>query len=133
MRTRRRREFTTADIVAIVQRATSEDWKVRCERCSAWCKSPKDRRIDHIIPEGMRPLVDLKRKLTPADGQLLCVPCHDEFKTPRDQSDIGEAKRREAAELGIERPGKAKIAHRKRERQPYCPPAGETGMSRRYR
>jgi hypothetical protein len=135
MRTHPRREFTTADIVEIVQRATDKKtWQVHCERCGAWCKSPRDRRIDHIIPEAMRPYADMWRKLTPRDGQLFCIPCHDKFKTPRDMGDIAEAKRREAAELGIERPGKAKIARRKKpERQPYRPPAGEVAMSRRYR
>jgi hypothetical protein len=134
MRTHARREFTTADIVEIVQRATRAGWKVHCERCGAWCKSSKDRRIDHIIPEAMRPYADMTRKLTPRDGQLMCLPCHDKHKTPRDRDGIAEAKRREAAELSVERPGKAKIAHRKREeRQPYRPPAGEPTMSRRYR
>lgn len=104
-----RREFSIADLVAIVTRATDEAGKVKCERCGAWCKSRKDYEIDHILAEGMRPKADLKRKLTPADGQLLCVAvCHPK-KTKRDKGDIAEAKRREGAALSLMRPGKRKL------------------------
>ena len=133
MRPRHRREFTTADVVAIVQRATDVDWKVHCERCGAWCKSPKDRRIDHVIPEAMRPIGDLARKLTPADGQLLCVPCHDEDKTPRDMGDIAEAKRREAAELGVKPPSKKLWVLERKPKPPLAVAPGPPGMMRRYR
>jgi hypothetical protein len=133
MRRRRRREFTTADVVAIVLRATDEAWKVHCERCGTWCKSPKDRQIDHVIPEAMRPLADMARRLRPADGRLLCLACHAE-KTPRDLGDIAEAKRREAYALGVERPGKRKLwVLERKPKPPLAVAPGPVGMARRYR
>lgn len=130
---RRRREFTLDDRIAIRGRATDSSGNVHCEGCGVWLKHKADYQIDHVIPEGMRPLADLERKLTPADGQLLCVAvCHPE-KTEDDKGDIGEAKRREAAHLGVDKPGKTKIPRRrKRERPPYRPPSGQPAMARRY-
>jgi hypothetical protein len=94
--TRRRREFTQADKIAIRGRATDSSGNVHCEGCGVWLKRKTDYQIDHVIPEGMRPLADLKRKLTPADGQLLCVAVCHPAKTKGDKGHIGEAKRREA-------------------------------------
>jgi hypothetical protein len=92
---RRRREFTQDDRIAIKGRATDSSGRVHCEGCGVWLPKRSDYQIDHIIPEGMRPLIDLQRKLTPADGQLLCIAvCHPR-KTGDDKGDIGEAKRRE--------------------------------------
>jgi HNH endonuclease len=125
-----RREFSIADQIAIVRGATDSSYRIHCSSCGVWCKSRKDYQIDHVIPEGMRPAADRRRKLVRADGQVLCLRCHSE-KTPRDVSDIGEAKRREAYAAGLERPGKKKIAHAKRERQPYRPPAGTPALARR--
>lgn len=108
---RARREFTQLDRIAIRGRASDGAGRVFCERCGAWLKRKSDYQIDHVIPEGMRPLADLKRKLTPADGQLLCVAvCHPQ-KTAEDKGDIGEAKRREIKQplLGA---GKTEIARR---------------------
>jgi hypothetical protein len=105
---RARREFSIACQVAIIQRATDSSGRVHCERCGVWCKSRKDYEIDHVLPEGMRPSADLKRKLVAADGRVLCRACHPQ-KTRRDQGDIAEAKRREAAALSVVRPGKRRI------------------------
>jgi hypothetical protein len=93
---RRRREFSQSDRIAIVGRASDGAGRVHCERCGAWCKRRADYQIDHVVPEGMRPDADLARKLTPADGQLLCVAVCHPGKTKADKGDIGEAKRREA-------------------------------------
>ena len=101
-----RREFTVADQKAIVARATDADGKIKCEQCGAWVKSRKDYEIDHVISEGIRPAADKKRKLKPADGQLLCKAICHKAKSARDVGDIGQAKRREARSAGIERPGK---------------------------
>jgi len=130
---RSRREFTIADQVAIVQRATDSSWRIHCERCGVWCKSRKDYAIDHIIAEGMRPEADRKRNLTPADGQLLCVAvCHPP-KTRAEKGDIAEAKRREAAELGIERPGKVKMRRREKlPKEPLRVAAGGSEITRRF-
>jgi hypothetical protein len=106
---RRRREFTISDRIAIVGRATDPQGRIHCERCGAWCRKKADYQIDHVIPEGMRPAAVLKRKLTPADGQLLCVAiCHTR-KTEADKGDIGKAKRLEAARLGVKTPKRRKI------------------------
>jgi hypothetical protein len=108
---RRRREFSQSDKIAILGRATDGSGRVHCERCGAWCKRRADYQIDHILAEGMRPAADLMRKLTPADGQLLCVAVCHPVKTKEDKGDIGEAKRRE-----IKHPlvagGKTEIARR---------------------
>lgn len=102
--TRRRREFTISDRIAIVGRATDAGGRINCERCGQWCRKRADYQIDHVIAEGERPAADFERKLTPADGQLLCVAvCHPR-KTKADKGDIAKAKRREAAELGVRAP-----------------------------
>lgn len=117
-----RREFDVATKIAIVNRASDSSWRIHCERCGLWCKSRRDYQIDHVIPEGMRPLIDKERKLSAADGQLLCLVCHDE-KTDKDKSEIGLAKRQEAYDKGIDKPRKRKWRRwpprvRERERPP---------------
>jgi len=128
-----RREFSISDLVAIVTRATDADGKIKCERCGAWCPKRKDYEVDHILAEGMRPKADLKRKLAPADGQLLCVAvCHPP-KTKRDNEDIHEAKRREQRALLLVRPGKRKAwwRHGKDQKPPLKVAAGPPAMARR--
>lgn len=106
---RKRREFTLADRIAIRGRATDESGRVHCERCGRWCPKKADYQIDHVIAEGKRPAADLARKLTPADGQLLCLAvCHPQ-KTKIDKGDIGKAVRLEAAALGVKPPPRRKI------------------------
>ena len=92
---RKRREFTQADKIFMVGRATDGSGRTHCEKCGIWIKSRKGYEFHHLVPEGMRPAADLKRKLTPADGRLWCLQCHGE-ETPRDVANIAEAKRREA-------------------------------------
>src|SRR6202035_4860550 len=99
MMSRKRREFTLADRIAIVGRATDEAGRIHCERCGAWCRKKADYQIDHIIAEGERP-ADLLRKLTPADGQLLCVAVCHPLKTRADKGAIAKAVRLEAAQIG---------------------------------
>jgi hypothetical protein len=129
-----RREFSVSDRVAIVQRATDEAGLIHCERCGLWCPKRKDYQIDHILAEGMRPKADLKRKLTPADGQVLCVAvCHPP-KTKRDKQGISEAKRREARSFLLVQPGRRKVwwRHGKDQKPPLKVAAGPPGMARRY-
>jgi uncharacterized C2H2 Zn-finger protein len=90
-----RREFPAEVVLEIERRATDETEKVRCERCGVWVKSRQDYQIDHVIAEGIRPAADKGRRLTAADGQLLCALCHPP-KTREDVGDIARAKRREA-------------------------------------
>ena len=131
----KRREFSVADRVSIVQRATDEAGLIHCERCGSWCKRRADYEIDHIIAEGMRPKADKKRKLVAADGQLLCVAvCHPP-KTKRDNEDINEAKRREQRALLLVRPGRRKAwwRHGKDQKPPVKVANGAPGMARRFR
>ena len=127
-----RREFSVDCQVAIIRRATDADGRVHCERCGIWCKRRADFEIDHILSEGLRSAADKKRKLKPADGQLLCrAVCH-KAKTAVDKAVQGEAKRREAASLGVQRPGKAKIARpEKKERKTVKIAPGPPGLARR--
>jgi hypothetical protein len=128
----KRREFSVADRVSIVQRATDEAGLIHCERCGSWCKRRADYEIDHIIAEGMRPKADKKRKLVPADGQLLCLNCHPP-KTKRDNEDINEAKRREQRALLLVRPGRRKAwwRHGKEQKPPLKVAAGPPALMRR--
>ena len=93
-----RRPFPREVQAVIIWRATDADGKVKCERCGAWMKSRAYYEIDHVISEGVRPEADKKRKLTAADGQLLCrAVCHA-AKTEDDKGAIAKAKRLEAGE-----------------------------------
>jgi hypothetical protein len=131
---RSRREFSVAVQLAIIKRATDPSGRILCESCRAWCKTRAHYEIDHIISEGIRPAADRKRKLTPADGQLLCVAVCHKRKTRNDVGDIGQAKRREAAALGIERPGKVEIPHKEKAgKKPLRTAPGPPGMMRRYK
>ena len=127
-----RREFPIAVQLAIVKRATDSSGRVHCEGCGIWLTRRKDYEIDHTISEGIRPAADKKRKLKPADGQLLCVAICHKAKTRTDGEARAEAKRREAAELGLERPGKTKMRRREKpERLPVRVANGVPGLMRR--
>lgn len=97
-----RQEFDRSTIVAIHKRATDKRGVKRCENpaCRAIIKGGACH-VDHILADGLRSEADKKRKLTPADGQLLCLPCHDEKTRKHDVPAIAKAKRREAAHLGV--------------------------------
>ena len=111
----KRREFSIAVQLAIVERARDEGERILCERCGVWVKSRKDWEIDHILAEGMRPYNDKARPLTAADGQLLCVAvCHKE-KTAEDKANISRAKRVRARGLGLYKPGTIKFARLEKE------------------
>ena len=127
-----RREFSVALQIAIQTRARDSSWRIHCEACGKWCAKRAAYQIDHVIPEGMRPLVDLQKKLVAADGQLLCLECHDK-KTDADKASIGLAKRQEAYHLGIEKPGKKKLWRKpQKERAPYRPCVGQLQIARRF-
>lgn len=129
--TRSYRKFSVAACIAIVERA-SAGGRIHCERCGRWCPKRADYQIDHIIPEGIRPAEDLKRALVAADGQLLCLDCHDK-KTDKDKGEIAVAHRRQAYALGLERPGKPKMRSRPKAPRPaYKPAAGKPRIAREY-
>jgi hypothetical protein len=127
-----RREFSIAVALAITHRATDSSGRIHCEKCGIWVKSRRDYEIDHVLSEGMRSAADKKRKLTPADGQLLCLAICHKSKTRVDKGDQAEAKRREAANLGIKPPGKAEIQRPTREpKKPLRTALGPPGLARR--
>lgn len=98
-----RREFTTAQKVEIVHRATDAAGTIRCERCGLALKRGQFE-IDHVIAESLRPEVDKREKLKIAEGQLLgTVCCHDPKTYGEDIPLSAKAKRREAKRLGVHR------------------------------
>jgi hypothetical protein len=129
-----RRKFPLDAQLGIVKRATDGSGRIHCEGCSVWVKSRRDYEIDHIISEGVRPPADKGRRLTAADGQLLCTAVCHPAKTRRDDAAIAQAKRREASSLGLERPGKVKIGRREKrepERLPNRVANGVPALARR--
>lgn len=100
-----RREFTKSVKVEIIRRATPNGTLMPpwCEKCDVMAHKFE---IDHRDPDAMQ--TDKSRRLTAADGWLLCIPCHAE-KTVKDVADIAKAKRREANHLGA-KTAKAPIA-----------------------
>ena len=119
-----RRPFPLAAQRAIIARAAHETGQVHCEQCGILLKSREEWEIDHVIAEAIRPAADKSRRLTAADGQLLCKTCH-RAKTGNDDSDIARAKRREAADFGAGKP------KRERERRPLRVAAGTPQLMRR--
>lgn len=121
-----RRNFSLRCQAAIIVRATVAG-RVSCERCGLWCKSRAAFEIDHVLAEAMRPRLDRRRPLTPADGQLLCLACHDE-KTRGDLGAIARAVRREAKALGAH-----KGDRQRKERPPLTKRvAGKPRIAREY-
>jgi hypothetical protein len=101
----RRREFSkpiAREIMKRCERPTG--WQ--CEACGLIVSSGE---IDHVIAEAL--IVDKTKKLTAAEGQFLCWPCHQgpDGKTPKDKAAIAKAVRVEANRLGTATPPKAKI------------------------
>jgi hypothetical protein len=126
--------FTRAVKVEIRARAT-RNGVVYCENCGLPTKKFE---IDHTIADALS--IDRKRKLTAADGRLLCsgVPssCHSK-KTAADDAAIAKAKRREARHVGVTRPA-GEIKSRgfapsaKPKREPLRVANGLTGIARQY-
>jgi hypothetical protein len=132
-----RREFPKAVKVEIIKRAT-RDGVIYCECCGL---PTKRFNIDHIKPDGME--LDKKRKLTAADGQLLCSgsrgTCHGRKTAEEDIPAIARAKSVEAAHLGARtRPvipiKSAPFAKSERtaKRQPRPKVEGPTAIERRF-
>lgn len=128
----KRREFSMALRIAIVNRASDAQFNIHCELCGVFCKSRQWYQIDHVIPEAERPDADREKALVAADGQLLCLRCHG-AKTRVDKKDIAKIARQTARHLGIEKANKRKIRSRsKAPKEPYKPAAGEPRISRQY-
>lgn len=93
----KRREFdkkTKAEIKKRCKVATGYE----CECCHAIVS---DVEVDHEPAEAL--VVDKSKKLTAADGQGLCKPCH-KLKTAIDKAKIAKAIRVEARYLGAVAP-----------------------------
>lgn len=110
----KRREFTRSVKMEIRQRAT-RNGVVYCESCRLPCKVFH---IDHIKADALE--VDKSRKLTAADGELLCAgsrfTCHGIKTAERDVPAIARAKSIEAKHMGVRKATsfrtKAAPAHR---------------------
>jgi 5-methylcytosine-specific restriction protein A len=85
-----RKEFSKAVKVAATKRAT-RDGVTYCDGCGL---PAKRWHYDHDNPDG------LTGKPTLENCKLLCLPCHAK-KTAEDVAAIAQAKRREAAHLGV--------------------------------
>jgi hypothetical protein len=103
--TPKRRNFTTADKLEMKRRATDAKGRIRCEECGCVCvaKEGLGYEFDHTIAEAL--ILDKSRKLTAADGKLLCCgrpdSCHDRKTAKGDVPAIAKAKRREAKAAGV--------------------------------
>ena len=118
----KRREFSNAVYAEIKKRCERQTgWA--CEICGMIVTSGE---VDHIIAEGL--VVDKSKKLTAADGQFLCWPCHQgpDGKTPKDKGAIAKAVRVEAKHIGAVKP-KGAIAKPPKAEREHKPPMG--GMS----
>ena len=101
-----RREFDKDTKAAMYERAKDASGQIRCEGCGLALKD-KDIEYDHVIAEALRPEADKKRKLTPADGQVLgrdCCHRGEGSKTSDDVKRIAKAKRAEKKHKGITAP-----------------------------
>lgn len=97
----RRREFTRAQKVAMIQRAMDEAGCIRCEGCGLNI-SGKVIEFDHIVAEAL--VLDKRTPLEIDDGRVLGRDCCHRApgaKTAHDLAAIAEAKRRQARHLGI--------------------------------
>lgn len=102
----KRRNFDKDCKAAMLKRATDASGQLRCEGCGLAIKK-SEAEFDHIIAEGLLSDEDKKRKLTPADGQVLGAKCCHRgpvSKTSSDQSKIAKAKRQESKHFQTSRP-----------------------------
>ena len=105
-----RQEFPRSVRVEIIKRATHSG-VIYCEGCGLPAKRFD---IDHSDADALK--VDKSRRLTAADGKLLCSgareTCHGRKTAEEDIPAIAKAKRREAAHLGARPAPARKIANR---------------------
>jgi len=103
-----RQEFSRQVSMEIANRAIDSNGAMRCEKCGLKIKG-RNFQIDHIIADALRSDEDKKaKKLTAADGQLLCsgtpTSCHAIKTTKQDVPAIAKAKRAQAKDIGITKP-----------------------------
>ena len=101
----KRREFGRQAKVDMCKRATNERGQIQCERCWAFITKWE---YHHLDQDAMQ--IDKSRKLTVADGELLCIPCHKE-ESASQAPVLAKVRAIEARHLGASRP-KAEIKSR---------------------
>lgn len=99
----RRREFTR-DTAAEIMKRVKVETGFRCEHCNGVVTKGE---IHHKDQDAMQ--VDKRRKLTAADGEFLCEPCHD-IETAKQAPVLAKVKRQEAKHLGVQTTTKNPIA-----------------------
>jgi hypothetical protein len=97
-----RQEFTKTAKKAIIDGATNDAGQICCQGCGL-VLGFKPYHIDHKHADGLADQKAPKRKLTAADGQLLCLPCHKE-KTQADVQLMRKADRMKNFHTGATRP-----------------------------
>jgi hypothetical protein len=93
-----RREFGRQAKVDMLKRAKDDLGNVRCENahCRVICTGAFE--FHHVDMDAMQ--IDKTRKLTAADGLVLCIPCHD-VETGKQAPILAKVKRNEAKELRV--------------------------------
>lgn len=131
-----RQNFDRNTRVEIIQRASAKrsDGQPSCERCGAVGVKLE---IHHCKMDAMVLAEDKRRKLTAADGELLCEPCHDPI-TSAQRKVLAKAQAVEAKHLGATRAtGNIKsrgfATPEKPKREKREPVAGMTGLARQYK
>ena len=133
----KRREFSIAVQLAIVERARDEGERILCERCGIWLKVPQGlgNRSRHL-PRALRfPPND---KASPADSRRWAAPVRRRLPQGRrpaeDKANISRAKRVRARGLGLYKPGRIKIARLEKEaRKPLKVAPGPPEIGRRFK
>lgn len=108
----KRREFTNAQRVEIIKRATDACGRIICEGCGLNITG-KVIEIDHTIPEAMLVPSDKLKPLTIEMGKALGRDCCHRApggKTAQDMANLAGAKNREISHLGARRPSQIKSA-----------------------
>lgn len=137
-----RRNFLRPVRVEIVKRATRYDGQQACEQCGAvGCRLE----IHHVEMDAMVLDENKKsRKLTAADGKLLCEPCHD-VESKKQAPVLAKVLRVEARHLGVRTRSARKLKgpdfqqseqqaarKAKREANPKIVPPRRGGIARQY-
>jgi hypothetical protein len=106
----KQREFTNAQRVEMIKRATDNRKRIICEGCGLNITG-KVIEIDHTIPEAMLVPSDRLKPLTIEMGKVLGRDCCHRApggKTAQDLANLAEAKNRELSDLGARRPSQIK-------------------------
>jgi hypothetical protein len=129
-RSARRREFSRAQKIEMINRAMDSTGRILCEGCGLNITG-KVIEFDHVIPEAL--VLDKNPGLVIADGRVLgrdCCRRRPGGKTATDLADIAEAKRREARRFGIRRSDRGGFGSSKPQRSASRPLAKSAAWRR---